>query len=158
MRIFLDTSILIPSFYGDHPQHDDCIRVFDRLETDAGFCGSHSLVETYSSLTRMPGKYRVSAERARLFITSLREKLQAIALTEVEYFDMLDHYAATGIVGGSIYDAVLARCAVKAGAEVLLTWNQRDFMRLGAEISRLVKTPQEFQAGGMAGQGEHVLH
>ncbi|MGO9263223.1 MAG: PIN domain-containing protein [Bryobacteraceae bacterium] len=64
MRIFLDTSILIPSFYGDHPYHDASIQIVDRLEMDAGFCGSHSLVETYSVLTRMPGKYRVSAERA----------------------------------------------------------------------------------------------
>jgi len=53
-----------------------------------------------------------------------------------------------GIVGGAIYDAVLAQCALKADAEVLLTWNDRDFTRLGPEIARLVKTPPEFQGGG----------
>ena len=67
-----------------------------------------------------------------------------IALTEVEYFGMIDDYAAAGIVGGSIYDALHARCAVKAGTDVLLTWNQRDFIRFG-EVARLVKTPLEFQ-------------
>jgi len=115
VRIFLDTSILIPLFYGEHPHHDSCVRIIGRLQTNTGFCSAHSLVETYSSLTRMPGKYRVSAERARLFIATLREQLQAIALTEAEYVDMIDDYAAAGIVGGSIYDALHARCAVKAG-------------------------------------------
>ena len=79
----------------------------DRLGTDAGYCGSQSLVETYSVLTRMPGKYRVTAERARLFIASLQEKVQAVALTEAEYAGLINHYAAAGIVGGAIYDACL---------------------------------------------------
>ena len=92
----------------------------------------------------MPGKYRVSADRARLFVTDLRAQLQVIALTEVEYLDMIDDYATAGIVGGSIYDALHSRCAVKAGTDVLLTWNQRDFIRFG-EVARLVKTPLEFQ-------------
>jgi predicted nucleic acid-binding protein len=100
VKVFLDTSVLIPLFYGDHTHHESCVRVIDRLDVDTGFCGSHSLVETYSSLTRMPGKYRVSAERARLFIGDLREKLQTVALTEAEYFQMLDHYAVAGLTGG----------------------------------------------------------
>jgi hypothetical protein len=35
--------------------------------------------------------------------------------------------------------------AVKSGAEVLLTWNVRDFMRFEEAVARLVKTPLEFQ-------------
>jgi predicted nucleic acid-binding protein len=93
----------------------------------------------------MPGKYRVSADKARLFIAGLRGRLQAVALTEAEYYDLIDTNAAAGAVGGSIYDAVHARCAVKAGAEVLLTWNLRDFMRFEEAVTRLVKTPLEFQ-------------
>jgi hypothetical protein len=45
------------------------------------------------------------------------------------------------IVGGAAYEALIARCAIKAQADVLLTWNTRDFTRFGADISRLVKTP-----------------
>ena len=95
----------------------------------------------------MPGRFRVSAERARLFVADLREKFQAIALTAEEYAAMLDHYSAAGITGGAIYDAMIARCAVKAGAEILLTWNLRDFTRFGPEVDQLLKTPLEFQSG-----------
>jgi hypothetical protein len=57
---------------------------------------------------------------------------------------MIDDYAAAGIVGGGIYGALHARCAVKAGIDVLVTWNPRDLIRFG-EVARLVKTPLEFQ-------------
>jgi predicted nucleic acid-binding protein len=147
VRVFCDTSVLIPLFYGDHHHHDASIRAVESLQAGEGFCGSHSLVEVYSSLTRMPGRYRVSPERARLFVADLREKFQGIALTAEEYAATLDHQSAAGITGGAIYDAMIAQCAVKAGAEILLTWNLRDFARFGPEIGQLVKTPPEFQPG-----------
>jgi predicted nucleic acid-binding protein len=42
-----------------------------------------------------------------------------------------------------VYDALIAQCAVKAQADVLLTWNTRDFLRFGRDIAQLVKTPAE---------------
>ena len=143
MRIFLDTSTLIPLFYGDHPHHDASVRIMEGLAEHTGFCGAPNLVEAYSTLTRMPGKYRVSAEKARLFIADLRDKLQAITLTAAEYFDVIDTCASAGIAGGSIYDAVHARCALKAGAEVLLTWNLAHFIRF-PEVAGLVRSPENF--------------
>jgi predicted nucleic acid-binding protein len=46
-------------------------------------------------------------------------------------------------VGAATYDALIAHCALKAGADVLLTWNVRDFTRLGPAVAQLVKTPLE---------------
>ncbi len=39
-----------------------------------GCRGAHSLAEVYSTLTRMPGKHRISGEQAMLFIGSIRER------------------------------------------------------------------------------------
>lgn len=144
MRVFCDTSVLIPLFYGDHQHHEASIGAVERLQPGERFCGSHNLLEVYSSLTRMPGRFRVSAARARMFLTSLREKFQAVALTAEEYSSMLDRHSAAGITGGAIYDAMIARCAVKAEAEILLTWNLRDFTRFGPEVAQLLKTPLDF--------------
>ena len=47
------------------------------------------------------------------------------------------------IVGSAAYDALIAQCAIKAQADVLLTWNTRDFARFGPGIAPLVKTPTE---------------
>jgi predicted nucleic acid-binding protein len=46
-------------------------------------------------------------------------------------------------VGAAAYDALIAHCALKAGADILLTWNVRDFTRLGSAVAQLVKSPLE---------------
>ena len=140
MKAFLDTSVLIPVFYGDHTHHAASLDVFVQCEMD-GCCGAHSLAEVYSVLTRMPGKHRVSCEQAMLFVGSIRERLKVIALDGDEYADMLEKAAEARIVGGAIYDAILAACALKSGAENIYTWNLRHFARFGSEIAGRVLTP-----------------
>ena len=73
-------------------------------------------------------------------LKQIREKLTIISLSEEEYVSALQSVSET-IVGGAAYDALIARCAIKAHADVLLTWNTRDFTRFGPDISRLMKTP-----------------
>ena len=58
-----------------------------------------------------------------LFIGSIRERLSIIALSGDEYADALQASSARGIVGGGIYDAILAQCAIKAEAEAIYSWN-----------------------------------
>ena len=58
MKAFLDTSVLVATFYGDHEHHELSIKLFLRYEKSAVCCGAHSLAEVYASLTGMPGKER----------------------------------------------------------------------------------------------------
>jgi predicted nucleic acid-binding protein len=141
MKAFLDTSVLVAAFYGDHPHHDASLHVLTRFPKKDAACGAHSLVEVYSSLTRMPGRHRISGEQAMLFITDVRERLTVIALTRDEYFESLESDAKLGVVGGTIYDAILARCALKVRAEKLFTWNARHFEHFGPAITQLLETP-----------------
>ena len=73
----------------------------------------------------------------------IQERLTVIALSEQEYVSALELAASGSIVGAAVYDALIAHCALKAEADVLLTWNVRDFARLGSAVGRLVKTPLE---------------
>jgi hypothetical protein len=41
---------------------------FIQFNKSTGCCGAHSLAEVCSTLTRMPGKHRISGEQAMLFI------------------------------------------------------------------------------------------
>src|SRR5215472_10532093 len=111
MKAFFDTSVLVPVFYGDHVHHDASLNVFIRFDKSSGCCGAHSLAEVYSTLTRMPGKHRISGEQAMLFIDSIGERLSIVSLDGDEYADVLRISSTLGIVGGSIYDAILAYCA-----------------------------------------------
>lgn len=141
MTGFFDTSVLVPVFYADHFHHRASLELFVQFHQTNGCVGAHSLAEVYSTLTRMPGKHRISAEQAMLFIDSIRERLSVVSLDGDEYADALGSSAALGIVGGTIYDAILAHCAVKAKAETIYTWNARHYGQCGPEIRKRLRTP-----------------
>ena len=141
MKAFLDTSVLVATFYGDHENHDPSIDVFLRHKKNDACCGVHSLAEVYSVVTGMPGKDRASADEALLFVGSIRERLSIIALTDQEYFKALEASAALDVTGGGIYDALLGHCALKSKAAIIYTWNVKHFQRLGTEITARVSTP-----------------
>ena len=141
MKGFFDTSVLVPVFYGDHVHHKASFELFIQFDKSSGCCGAHSLAEVYSTLTRMPGKHRISGDQAMLFIGNIRERLSLIALNGDEYADALQASAALGIVGGGIYDAMLAHCAIKAKAESIYTWNGRHYTLCGPEVVRLLRMP-----------------
>jgi predicted nucleic acid-binding protein len=107
VKAFFDTSVLVAVFYGDHVHHPQSLARFVEFDRPSGCCGAHSLAEVYSTLTRMPGKHRVSSEQAMLFVGNIRERLSLISLSGEEYANALGPSAALGIVGGNIYDALL---------------------------------------------------
>ena len=76
-----------------------------------------------------------------LFIGSIRERLSIVALNGDEYADALAVSATLGIVGGGIYDAMLAHCAIKANAESIYSWNGRHYAQCGPEVTRRLRTP-----------------
>ena len=141
MKGFFDTSVLVPLFYRDHVHHGPSQDLFIQFDESTGCCGAHSLAEVYATLTRMPGKRRISGEQAMLFIGNIRDRLSIIALNGDECADALQASAALGIVGGAIYDAMLAHCAVKAKADVIYTWNARHYALCGEEVVSRLRTP-----------------
>jgi len=141
VKAFLDTSVLVATFYADHEHHPPSIDLFLRFGKNDACCGAHSLAEVYATLTGMPGKRRVSGNEALLFLGDIRERLTLVALDEREYFRMAEASAAANLVSGAIYDAILGHCALKAEAEVLYTWNTKDFLRLPPAIAGRVKNP-----------------
>lgn len=141
MKAFLDTSVLVPVFYGDHQHHDVSLNVLLQFDRKQACRGVHSLAEVSSALTRMPGRHRISGEQAMLFLNTIRERLTIITLDEEDYFQGIEEASVGGVVGGTIYDAILARCAIKAAAEKIFTWNVRHYQMLGADVVRRICTP-----------------
>ena len=142
MKAFLDTSVLVATFYADHEHHPPSIDLFLRFGRRDACCGAHSLAEVYATLTGMPGKRRVSGDEAMLFLGDIRERLTLVALDEEEYFQMAQACAAGGLASGAIYDAILGHCALKAEAKTIYTWNTKDFLRLPSPIAGRVKSPE----------------
>ncbi len=59
MKAFLDTSVLVAAFYGDHEHHQASLALLLRHPKADVCTGAHALAEVYSVLTGMPGKNRV---------------------------------------------------------------------------------------------------
>jgi predicted nucleic acid-binding protein len=141
MRNFFDTSVLLPAFLEDHEHHDASLKAFLKADKKSGCFGAHSLAELYATATRLPGRHRLSGEQVLLFLENVVERLTMVALTGEEYYHAIKTAAANGIVGGTIYDALLAQCAIKAEAEVVYTWNAKHFRQFGPGIARRLRTP-----------------
>jgi len=142
LKRFFDSSVLVPVFYADHPQHTPCTKLF----LDAGkddFCALRTLGEVYATLTGLPLRPRITGLEGISIVKQIRERLTLITLSEEEYVSALERASSETIVGAAAYDALIAHCALKAGADILLTWNARDFTRLGSAVAQLVKTPLE---------------
>ena len=133
--------MLIPTFFEDHEYHAASLRVFLRADKKQACCGTHSLVEFYATTTRLPGRHRLSGEQVLLFLENIRERLTIVTLDDQEYYAVLKHAAEAGIAGGAAYDILLASCALKAGAEIIYTWNVRHFRRFGPEVVKRIRTP-----------------
>ena len=102
VKAFLDTSVLVATFYGDHEHHERSFELFVALNKRTGFIAAHSLAETYFAMTGMPGKHRVSPDEALLFLDDVRERLSVVALDADAYDAAIKAAASYSIMGGAV--------------------------------------------------------
>jgi len=131
LKRFFDSSVLIPAFYKFDTRHDSSAKALRSASRGDSFCALRTLGEVYAVLTGLPVRPRVTGADGMAILEQIRAKLTVMSLSEHEYVSAIQSVSDT-IVGGAAYDALIARCATKVGAEVLLTWNVRDFCQDGA--------------------------
>jgi predicted nucleic acid-binding protein len=139
--IFLDTSVLVAAVLVQNAHHQRSLSAFLRTDKRQSCCAAHSLAEVYSTLTRLPGNQRMSSDQVLVLLDDIRNRFTLVALEPEEYCATIAEAAARGITGGTIYDALIARCALKAKATTIYTWNVEHFRRCGPDIAQRVRTP-----------------
>ena len=125
-RIALDTSAAIPLLVRSHAAHAQVRR---HLRSREPVLTAHSLAETYSVLTRLPGDARLGARDAVRLIESnfpdvLHPKTSTLATLPAAL-------APLGVVGGAVYDALVALAAVQRGVPL----GTRDGRALGTYVA-----------------------
>jgi len=141
VRFFLDTSVLIAAVSVQHVHHEPSLAVYLAANKNQAGCAAHSLAEVYATLTRLPGKQRMSCEQTLVFLDEIRNRLKTVVLDGEEYGSTIADAAAEGVLGGMVYDALIARCALKGQAQTIFTWNIDHFRRLGPEVAKRLRTP-----------------
>jgi predicted nucleic acid-binding protein len=141
MKEFFDTSVLVAAFRGDHPQHAPSLKLLAHARRRHSACALHSLAEVYSVMSTLPVRPVIPPEQVLLFVEEIRERCALITLSEAEYAETIRSLAEQGVVGGRTYDALLLRCAAKARAETIYTWNLKHFHALAPKLGSRIRTP-----------------
>jgi toxin FitB len=114
-----DTSIAVPLVMESHIDHRAVTEWVG--EREVGLT-SHSALETYSVLTRLPGDARLELADASELIQDRFKRVEK--LDDVVSSDLIATLAASGIGGGAVYDALIGLTAKSAKA-TLLTRDRR---------------------------------
>jgi predicted nucleic acid-binding protein len=105
-RIAVDTSATIPYLMRSHESHDRVRRALSQYEL---VLTGHSLAETYSVLTRLPGDARLAPSDA---VTLLDANFgQPVLPAQQTTCSLPAELASHGIAGGAVYDALVGLAA-----------------------------------------------
>ena len=144
MKTLFDTSVIIAALVESHPMH---ARAFPWLKQAKEkqfelIVASHTLVELYAVLTTLPLKPRISSSVAwRLINENITSNSKVISLTPAEYSTTIKSMSEIGLIGGAIYDALIAKVAQKAKVERLITLNINHFRRVWQDGEKKIISP-----------------
>ena len=144
MKILADTSVLVPGMVAQHAFHERAFPwLYKARDSTVELCVSaHSLAEVYSTLTNLPLSPRISPGMARRLVHDNVEVVARIVeLTRSDYSRVLGRAAELNVVGGTIYDALVARAAEKLKVDKLLTFNVKHFRWVWPEGSDIIQEP-----------------
>lgn len=118
-RLALDTSAAVPFLLSSHPAHR---WLRDELSAEGLVLTGHSLAETYSVLTRLPGDARVAPRDVVALLDDAFS--EALIPHTASATGLASHFASLGIMGGAVYDGLVA-LAARDGDAALATRDVR---------------------------------
>ncbi len=108
--IAVDTSVVVAGLLLDHAQHQRAQPVL----ASGPAIPVHAALESYSVLTRLPAPGRVTpAAAAKLLARAFAGRYVALSVEEQEA--MVSELSRLGIMGGAVYDALIAATARRHG-------------------------------------------
>ncbi len=144
--ILVDTNVIVAALAEAHEHHAPSLALFD-----AGLdlaVAAHCYAEAFTTLTRRGdhAPFRWPANEAWAALESVAAVTRLVGLSPAQGFAAVRDFAAAGHIGARIYDHLIARAALAAGATVLVTWNVGHFQGLVADAID-VRTPAMLAVG-----------
>lgn len=132
--IAVDSSVAIAAFSTWHEQHNEAHKIVSK---DV-YLPAHSALEVFSVLTRLPAPHRISPGIAQEFLAN-QFTAPFLTLQATGYRSLIETLSTYNIVGGAVYDALIACTAAGAGA-TLISCDKRaikTYEQCGADIHYL---------------------
>jgi hypothetical protein len=115
--------------------------VWSRLSADEHFTRSHLFSEVFAIMTGRgivaldqhgnPGRLVMTSNDAAAWLAGFASHVKLVELDGPELLAALGNAQSQNVVGARVYDYIHALAADKAGADVLLTRNTKDFQSAG---------------------------
>ena len=144
MIVLFDTSVLIAALTQTHIHHVESREWLDCAQAGAfeWVLSTHTLAEVYATLTSMRLQPPILPRTAyQLIEDNIIAHAQMRALSPDEYCELLDKLSASALIGGVVYDAIIAHVARLEAVDHLLTLNVNDFVRVFWENPNSVISP-----------------
>ena len=136
MTLGVDTSVIVAAVHANHPLHLASARWFDAaVDAHDVVVAHHSILETYSVLTRLSAPYRVSPSEAEIVLReTVQENARIAPFTAESMWDFVSGIVTVPAAGGAAYDAFVIQLLDEAGVEAIATYNVDDFRRLAPSM------------------------
>lgn len=115
----VDTSVAVAALDATHAAHDVCLQA---VRTRRPALAGHAAFELHAVLTRLPGRLAVAPDVAAYLVA--RVFPEVVALDHDQTSELHARVGPLGIVGGAVYDALVAESAL-VHDRVLLTRDRR---------------------------------
>ena len=130
---YFDTSVLVAVILTSHPQHKQCLAVFEG--TRERITCAHAFAEAFSTLTAF---YKVPNDVAAELVLGLEGSVRVTALTLGDYKTALIESRQRGVMGGGIYDSLHATHARRLSATKVVTRNPGHFQHVAPDMEIIV--------------------
>jgi predicted nucleic acid-binding protein len=116
MTVTLDTSVVVPALDASHEAHEPVVSYLERVGEVR--LVAHVALEAYHALTRVRPYRRLPPQAVA---SSLRSSFPGplVGLPPEDYWDLAERAPKLGIVGGAIFDALIATAARRADLRLL---------------------------------------
>lgn len=142
-KLAFDTSVLVAALVEDHPEHPRAVAWLRAPKGVARIASTHAFAETWAVLTAMPIEPRISGQVALTALQRLGQIVSFLPPENTTYAAAAARCSSLGLRSGAIFDALHLICAESAHATCLLTFNERDFVRLAETSSPRIVVPSD---------------
>jgi len=143
VKVAFDTSVIVAAIVEAHPHHERAtwwLRTRRKLQRIASW---HSYAEAWAVLTALPIEPRISGDVANAVLDRVRRSITFVGSRSATYPSAAARCSARALRSGAIYDALHLVTAEAESADLLLTFNIEDFVRLAEPGSPRIVAPPD---------------
>jgi predicted nucleic acid-binding protein len=137
-----DTTVLFAASDTAHEHHEASLALVATAVPSRAFVAAHALAELYAALSAISSPRMRRLDQVLAAVEHAAGVFTPVTLDWGDYLWVVRHVAGEQVRSGQIYDALILKCAERAEADVVYTWNVAHFRRVAwAGVAGRIRSP-----------------